>query len=148
MNKKLFFSKLKENIKNGIYTNIKRSNEEKIKYNEFKKNIKKKWLTFKDYLLNKLFRIQYKKNNKGIKYIDTKDIEKRPYVSIILNKFPYKFPKNIDHYILWKINEKINKDEIISFVKKKGIDYIWWENPYYKKSVKEIPHIHILILNN
>ena len=127
-----------------------RSNKIQQKYNRLIYKVKKSWLTFSDYMINKLFDIEPQIKD-GMKYIDKKQLNNINNLVITLNKFPYNFPKNHIHYILWKLNKKITSNEINYTVKKllnkyKTTRYFLWINPYYKKSIKKIPHIHIVII--
>lgn len=153
---KIIFDKIKKSLQKTKQLNLNRTHIVQNKYNEYKKIVEKTWISLGDYLIYKLFGIKYTKNNYGMKYVRTKDIahndnKNNKNIVAIRNKFPYNFPVKVVHYILWKLHGPIKTNEISLFAKKKmqkynGIDYITWENPYYKKSVKNINHMHIVIL--
>ena len=117
----IFFKKLHKQVVN---IKFQRNNKYKIKYINHKKKIK----TMDEYIKKKYFSMN------------------EPYV-FTKNDFPYN--TDLQHYLLWinPITKNINVDEtikkVLSHIEHK--EYIYFQNCQKTKSVKTIPHYHIII---
>lgn len=93
-----------------------------------------------------------KKSNKSIiEYINKNILPKDNKPVIRFNSFPYNIFKYLNHHILWdKTGSLKTWEDIRNFVKKKMLNtndidkVIIFENPDETKSVRGIPHYHII----
>ncbi|CAI5757637.1 unnamed protein product [Candida verbasci] len=152
-----------------------RSEQQTIKYHNFKQYLKDRNININDYLLNHELhwkeddlrdqefpndKLEYDLNNKqDLIFFNPNDLE------ILPNKFPYYFDSNIKHLCVWSklkipndsksevgdISE-LSKKIIHKYLEKtfvnKGIKWdqiVWFKNWLTLQSVKSISHIHILL---
>ena len=59
------------------------------------------------------------------------------------NMFPYAVEKNIDHYLLWSLKPIHNAESILRDLL--NVPFLCFENPVYKRSVKNVTHYHVFI---
>lgn len=123
------------------------------KYIELKKKVQTEWVSMTDYIAWDVF-------NEDIvfKQIGGHDIKKSvrrnwkqltPYKTrITLNKFPYHWNDDIEHYVFWSVNtlsdEEITR-QIEEIFPSKTFDWVYFINPPSKQSVPDIFHAHILV---
>ena len=66
---------------------------------------------------------------------------------LVKNDFPYFFEDDIEHWILWKLDEDLTKSDIdltLEDMRREGVKTLFWINPENLKSLPEIDHAHIL----
>ena len=74
-----------------------------------------------------------------------------PIVVLVPNDFPYHTESGIEHWVLWKLHEKVNQidiDQAKEDLRQRlgdDVDLIHWENPPHLKSLPDIDHVHILV---
>ena len=65
-----------------------------------------------------------------------------------MNKFPYFYEDDVTNYVLWYENKDATKKEKQKWISEcgelKNYDLLVFENPEFIKSIKMIPHLHIL----
>ena len=143
------FKKVKELLKKKDFVSFYRRGDIQESYINHRKRALKIWVDINDYMLNKLFNVKFRIGNKGLKYIDMRDIPKHEMTALTKNDFCYYLEPGVYHYNLWKLNGKINKDDVKNAIDKlKDIydveDLVYWENPPNRKTIKGVEHIHII----
>ena len=80
------------------------------------------------------------KNDKIVSIYDKKCIDK----VLCCNTFPYNVDEGISHKLLWSSKDLTDKD-IVKFLNKNlfGLEYVYFRNPEYLRSIPDIFHIHI-----
>jgi hypothetical protein len=148
---KISFDNVLDYINKSEYEKLGRSRQQEIEYKEISLMRSKEWLSTYDYLLHKKFKLQYELDNNGKKksiknllHLNENDIETS------LNDHPYYYEDNILHYVMWKLNNEITKDEIIKEIEilktKHDVDQVtYFFNPPSLQSIPDIFHIHIII---
>ena len=93
----------------------------------------------------------YKKFRETLDYeaFEKSIFEDNKSYSIRKNDFPYDIEPNINHYILWIKDESLSIEDIIysSFKIDKKEDILWYRNSPENRSIKNIIHYHIFLLN-
>ena len=147
------FDEYKASIKDGKLPGVNRKHEVQEAYNKLKKESALIWVSMSDRMLHNLFEIKFRTNKEGLRYIspeDVKNIKGKCCVKVTENNFSYNFTDKVVHFNIWKINEPITLNDVTSCAKilmKKhnAIDVLYWENPPNRKSVKRLPHVHIVL---
>ena len=95
--------------------------------------------------LNKIYLKSLENASKVSETIWSKYLKYKEY-NIVLNDFPYDLEKNIEHYVLWS-RKRLENDSIEKILKQefKNLNIVFFENPEYLKSIKDIFHIHIFV---
>ena len=104
-------------------------------YIKFKQNIP----DINEYLFNTVFTKNSKNENTNIVFKE--------------NDYPYKFPKNIKHYLIWiHPNKNYSRKEVEEFllnsISENNLqinDYILFKNNLVNKSIEQIEHYHVLL---
>lgn len=143
------FKKVKELLKKGDYESFYRRDDIQEAYNNHRKTALKMWENINDFMLNKLFGIKFRISSRGLKYVDLRDIPKHRITKLSKNNFCYYLEPGTYHYNLWKLNGKIDKDDVKNGIERlKEIydieDFVHWENPPHRKTIKGVEHIHII----
>lgn len=81
-------------------------------------------------------------------YIQTTYID--PFESYILirNRFPYKIPPTMKHYLLWlKPGTNLTNDQIDLILQKRftNCQIIWWQNGMSERSVFTVTHYQVFV---
>lgn len=144
LDKPLSWEKIVKLIDCEEYQMFGRSIEVCKKYRQDKKKNKMLFNSSRDMILIKY--LNYKpvvsKNDRivGIQNKKKKCIDK----VLCCNTFPYSVGEGIDHKLLWATKDLTDK-EIVKFLDNKlfGIEYVYFRNPEYLRSIADIFHIHI-----
>ena len=130
--------------------------EDQIAMELHTKNVKKRYISMADYILDTYFNIPMKividKNDNNIKKYQSDlnpNYEQREFKYVFIpNDFPYRCDEGITHDLLFATKPIESKDEINNLIYKhlKHKKYLWWENPLQAKSIPDLWHIHIMSL--
>lgn len=152
-----------------------RSEEQTIKYHNFKRWLKDSNTLVNDYLLN--HELHWKESDirdqehdlpqeYSIEYPQDLIFYNKDDISILYNKFPYYFDTNVKHLCIWsKLRISVDKNspdgdisnrtrKIIhrylekTFVEKGGLSWdqiVWFKNWLTLQSVRAISHIHVIL---
>merc|ERR1712151_82647 len=168
----LKWSEIKEIIDENKLEKLGRSKDQLQSYHTFKNEILQEWDTIVNYILYTKFNYtKSKKKSNDDNSNDNKWISHPPppspssdnnnnknknnsKICFCLNDHPYYFEHNIEHWVLWKLNDNITNDDINYYKNKlinddpnkEVIDTLHWINPISLKSIPELDHVHILCL--
>ncbi len=119
---------------------ITRSQENQELYDKFKKSVLKEYQTMEDYI--KIVYLNY--NSSGIKKRAIKTANSLQY-KLLKNPYPYDFGDNISHYVLFS-TKKLSKEKQLEIINENiNKKFIYFTNPYDKRSIKNLWHLHILV---
>jgi len=160
-----------------------RSDDRESEYASYKECLRGKWRSIEDHILHTKFNFEKKKvivpsdENSSMK-INTQDVmisrnsfesgsgtelwAATPSLSEVTevrkalrpNEFPYYFEDGIEHWILWKLFDRVTEHDIdaakqqLKKLKRpngEDIKMLHWINPPHLKTIPEIDHAHILV---
>ena len=148
----------KENLDklNKIYNWLPNSQSIRPNLNDLNKkkeiliSIDKEWLSLKDYILHKIFGLDYVKKN-GLNFVvDNVHIKEWIFLE---STFKYNLCEDSNHFILWNSCKKFYDDfpdefinafiesELLNKLKHNNFDFAWYKNP--KPTVVDFYHIQV-----
>ena len=123
MNETLPFILINNYIEKQQFQQLIRTTEQNDNYNQWNKDILVEWKSIFDYLLYEKFHMNVKLNKNNLKYITKPYKINKEFISdqpsniyivnncmfcCCLNEFSFNFEKNVNHFIIYKLNLKIN----------------------------------------
>ena len=70
------------------------------------------------------------------------------HTAFVPNEFPYNIDPNIKHYLLWSfrpLTPREIREKIEDHIASDQYEYVYFINPNNLKSIKNIPHVHVMI---
>ena len=136
---------------------ISRSKTQQHEYEVFRHHVKQQYSSTLDYVLISLFGFDAipsdQNDGKRKAHPSLKDV-KTAKILLAENEYPYCIADNVVHYVLWKLKEPIQPNEVLEAreellsgktkTKAKIVEILQWVNPPNLKSVPEIDHVHLL----
>ncbi|EMG46929.1 hypothetical protein G210_2805 [Candida maltosa Xu316] len=151
-----------------------RSEQQTVKYHNFKQWLKDQNISINDYLLNHELhwkesdirdQIHEVSDEYSVEYPEDLIFYNRDDISILYNKFPYYFDNNVKHLCIWsKLRIPVDKESPVGDISErtkkiihrylektfveKGISWdqiVWFKNWLTLQSVRSISHIHVIL---
>lgn len=142
----LNWDKISSLIENNEFSHFGRDSDVCKAYRRDKERTNLIYNSSRDMILINVFKYKsvIAKNNKLVGLSDEKCIDK----VLNMNTFPYYVEEGISHKLLWSIKDLSDKD-IKKYLTEKliGLKYVYFRNPEYLRSIPDIFHIHVFVLN-
>ena len=134
----------------STFSNFIRLPEEQVRYDKDLARFREEWRTIPDRVKWRVFGLDFKVGEDEKKYIPDENHPEEEVAKITLNKYPYHFEKDVRHYVLWKLNGKITKTDVVKGIREVRkifdiMDWTYWVNPLYRKSIPGIEHAHVIV---
>ena len=120
----------------------------------YKSQLQRKWESVHDHILCSKFGLKQISNvssglltSVGLDSLRAEELQK---LALLPNNFPYFVADPIEHWVLWKLGENCNEEDIAQAkeelqTRKGPSDINHWINPHHLNSVPEIDHVHIYV---
>lgn len=144
------FEQLRVVIRTNRLELLGRSEAAQAEYDSFVNELRLVWRGTGDYLLSSKFNLPSSTDADGKRFIEPS--QRNTQLSLHKNDFPYHFEPGMEHYVLWKLGQPLEEEEIKAARDQLLADEgggaeeaLYYVNPPHLKSILDIDHAHIIV---
>lgn len=140
---------IRQCVHSDDFTALKRDPETAAKYNQYRSDIVKEWVSIEDVVKVKYLGATVKETESGLKYAsypcDLNSDELR--YSLHPNKYPYDVAKDVRHMVLWVNRPMLPPYQVNALLSMElgSSQFFWFEQDTNYKSVKGVWHVHVFV---